>query len=199
MGLFFTDSVILTHIATKGFTNGFPKTSDWNSMEQFKDFWLFIKGMESWYTFPRYTWQGRWYHTAGVSAQFLGSHQTKKAQAMKPLWCNHRGVRGIRRVPSSMEFLHSSTDHPVSQWCRIYQLEEIRIKAGELPDELVERIWELANRCNIHHRHREGKTLPVPDGMCPQRHRPDQEAIGYENWSDYWDAGYVPHTHSNCR
>ena len=30
-----------------------------------------------------------------------------------------------------MEFLHSSMDHPVSQWCMIYQLEEIRIKTGE--------------------------------------------------------------------
>ena len=48
-----------------------------------------------------------------------------------------------------MEFLHSSMDHPVSQQCRIYQLEEIRIKAGETPDELVEQIWRLANRCNF--------------------------------------------------
>ena len=48
-----------------------------------------------------------------------------------------------------MEFLHSSMDHPVSQRCRIYQLEEIRIKAGETPDELVERIRGLANRCNF--------------------------------------------------
>ena len=48
-----------------------------------------------------------------------------------------------------MKFLHSSMDHPVSQRCRIYQLEEIRIKAGETPDELVERIRGLANRCNF--------------------------------------------------
>ena len=48
-----------------------------------------------------------------------------------------------------MEFLHSSMDHPVSQQCRIYQLEEIRIKAGETPDELIERIRGLANRCNF--------------------------------------------------
>ena len=48
-----------------------------------------------------------------------------------------------------MDFLHSSTDHPVSQQCRIYQLEEIRIKAGETPDELVEWIWGLADRCNF--------------------------------------------------
>ena len=26
-----------------------PPTFDWNSSEQFEDFWLFIKGMESWY------------------------------------------------------------------------------------------------------------------------------------------------------
>ena len=48
-----------------------------------------------------------------------------------------------------MEFLHSSMDHPVSQRCRIYQLEEIRIKAGETPDELVERIQGLADRCSF--------------------------------------------------
>ena len=48
-----------------------------------------------------------------------------------------------------MEFLHSSMDHPVSQRCRIYQLEEIRVKAGETPDELVEQIRGLADRCNF--------------------------------------------------
>ena len=48
-----------------------------------------------------------------------------------------------------MEFLHSSMDHPVSQRCRIYQLEEVRIKAGETPDEHVERMWGLADRCNF--------------------------------------------------
>ena len=27
-----------------------PPTFDWNSLEQFEDFWFFIKGMESWHT-----------------------------------------------------------------------------------------------------------------------------------------------------
>ena len=40
-------------------------------------------------------------------------------------------------------------DQPVSQQCRIYQLKEIRIKAGESPDELVEQIQGLADRCNF--------------------------------------------------
>ena len=48
-----------------------------------------------------------------------------------------------------MKFLHDGMDHPVSQWCRIYQLEEIRIKAGKSPDELVERIQGLADRCDF--------------------------------------------------
>ena len=48
-----------------------------------------------------------------------------------------------------MKFLHAGMDHPVSQRCRIYQLEEIRIKAGETPDELVDRIRGLADRCNF--------------------------------------------------
>ena len=48
-----------------------------------------------------------------------------------------------------MEFLHSSMDHPVSKQCRIYQLEEIRIKASETPDELIEQIQGLADRCNF--------------------------------------------------
>ena len=40
-------------------------------------------------------------------------------------------------------------DHPVSQQCRIYQLEEIRIKAGRTPDEFAEWIQGLADRCNF--------------------------------------------------
>ena len=48
-----------------------------------------------------------------------------------------------------MEFLHSSMDHPVSQQCRIYQLEEIRIKAGETLDKIIEWIRGLADRCNF--------------------------------------------------
>ena len=48
-----------------------------------------------------------------------------------------------------MEVLHGSMDHPVSQQCRIYQLEEIRIKAGRTPDEFAEWIQGLADRCNF--------------------------------------------------
>ena len=37
-----------------------------------------------------------------------------------------------------MDYLLSMIDHEVSQHCRIYQLEDVRIWAGESPDELME-------------------------------------------------------------
>ena len=40
-------------------------------------------------------------------------------------------------------------DHEVSQHCRIYQLEDVRIQAGESPDELVECLHALADCCNF--------------------------------------------------
>ena len=40
-------------------------------------------------------------------------------------------------------------DHTVSQQYRIYQLEEIRIKAGRTLDELIERIQGLADKCDF--------------------------------------------------
>ena len=40
-------------------------------------------------------------------------------------------------------------DHEVSQHCRIYQLEDVRIWAGESPDELVECLCALADHCNF--------------------------------------------------
>ena len=40
-------------------------------------------------------------------------------------------------------------DHTVSQQCQIYQLEDVRIKAEETPDELLDHLRALANRCNF--------------------------------------------------
>ena len=162
--------------------------------KQFEVFQFFIKGMRAG-THSRYTWQGWWYHTTGVSAQFLGTHQTKKERAVEPLGATaEEQEKNKKSAKLFIEFLHSSMDHPVFQQCRIYQLEEIRIKAGETPDDLVEQIWGLADRCNFPQMQRR-KAHPVPDGSCPQWHWPDKEAVGYEDWSNYcWNAA-VCHIH----
>ena len=84
-----------------------------------------------------------------------------------------------------MEFLHSSMDHPVSQRCRIYQLEEIRIKAGETPDELVERIRGLADRCNFPTDVEKERHIQFRMVRALSKHRPDQEALGDEDRGNY--------------
>ena len=43
----------------------------------------------------------------------------------------------------------STMDHEISVRCRIYKLEETRILPGESPDELVDRLRALADRCNF--------------------------------------------------
>ena len=48
-----------------------------------------------------------------------------------------------------IDYLLSKMDHEVSQHCKIYQLEDVRIQAGETPDELVECLLALAYHCNF--------------------------------------------------
>ena len=99
-----------------------------------------------------------------------------------------------------MEFLHSSTDHPVSQRRRIYQLEEIRVKACETPDELIKRIWGLADRCNFptdaeKERHIQFKMVCAlsDTDLIRKLLAMKIEETTAEN------AGCVLHTHRNCR
>ena len=52
-------------------------------------------------------------------------------------------------VNSCLDHLASQMDHTVSQRCQIYQLEDVQIKLGETPDELVDHLKALSNRCNF--------------------------------------------------
>ena len=124
-----------------------PPTFDWNSLEQYENFWLFIKGMESWYTLqgiPDKDSDTTWLE---YLLNFLGPIGWRKHEQ----W-NLSGTaaeeweKNKKSAKLFMEFLHSSMDYPISQWCRIYQQEEIRIKAGETPEELIKWIWGLTNR-----------------------------------------------------
>ena len=48
-----------------------------------------------------------------------------------------------------MDYVLSTMDQEISQQCRIYQQEDIRIQPEESPDELVEHLTTLADRCNF--------------------------------------------------
>ena len=127
-----------------------PPKFDWNSQDQYEDFRLFKKGME------------RWYKLQGIPdtddddtrleylLNFLGPIGQRKHEQWIPTGATEAARSQKKKSASEfMKHLHESMDHPVSQRCRIYQLEEIRIKTGETPDELVERIRGLADRCDF--------------------------------------------------
>ena len=127
-----------------------PPTFDWNSSEQFEDFRLFIKGIESWYTLQGIPDKDGDTTRLEYLLNFLGPIGQRKYEQWNPSGATaEERKKNKKSAKLFMEFLHSSMDHPVSQRCRIYQLEEVRIKAGETPDELVKQIQGLADRCNF--------------------------------------------------
>ena len=127
-----------------------PPKFNWNSHDQYEDFRLFRKGMESWYKLQGITDEEGDDTRLEYLLNFLGPVGWKKHKQ----WTSDGATVEIREKQKKdaeefMKFLHAGMDHPVSQRCRIYQLEEIRIKAGETPDELIDRIRGLADRCNF--------------------------------------------------
>ena len=127
-----------------------PPKFDWNSQDQYEDFRLFKKGME------------RWYKLQGIPdtddedthleylLNFLGPIGQRKHEQWIPTGATETARNQKKKSASEfMKHLHESMDHPVPQQCRIYQLEEIRIKMGETQDELIERIHGLADCCDF--------------------------------------------------
>ena len=127
-----------------------PPKFDWNSHDQYEDFRLFQRGMESWYKLQGITEKEGDDTQLEYLLNFLGlvgwkKHKQWTPDGATPVIC----AKAKKSATEFMKFLHCGMDHPVSQHCRIYQLEEISIKADETPDELVDRIRGLADRCNF--------------------------------------------------
>ena len=80
---------------------------------------------------------------------FLGNTGCNKYERWQP----SRTDNEVKKVNSSgdkfMDNLLSMMDHEVPQHCRIYQLEDVRIWAGESPDELMKCLHALADHCNF--------------------------------------------------
>ena len=109
---------------------------DWNTTEQYDDFQLFRKSVESWFTLqniPAETAPG-----AGPDAEpnptrleyvlnFLGNTGRRKFDCWKPTGTDVEISRKKKLASAFMDYLSSMMDHAVSQRCRIYQLEDICI------------------------------------------------------------------------
>ena len=93
-----------------------PLTFDWNSSEQFEDFRLFIKGMESWYTLQGIPDKDVDTTQLEYLLNFLGPIGQRKHEQWNPSGATaEEREKNKKSAKLFMEFLHSSMDHPVSQ------------------------------------------------------------------------------------
>ena len=118
---------------------------DWNTMEQYDDFQLFHKSVESWFTFQNIPMETPEDPTAESSStqleymlNFLGNTGHRKFYCWKPTGTADEIAKKKEQASAFMDYLSSMMDHAVSQHCRIYQLEDVCIQPGESLHELVD-------------------------------------------------------------
>ena len=128
-------------------------TFDWNSTEKYEDFQIFIESTNSWFKLqntPAEKPDGTDDTRLEYVLSFLGATGRKKHKSWNPDGATPEAKKKTKNSAEKfMAYLLSTMDHEVSQRCRIYQWEEVRIQAGETPDELADRIRALAARCKF--------------------------------------------------
>ena len=81
---------------------------------------------------------------------FLGNTGQWKHEQWKPEGATEADHENKKKSAAAfLKYLSSTMNHPVFQWCRIYQLEDVQIHTGETTSELVECICGLADWCGF--------------------------------------------------
>ena len=127
---------------------------DWSSRDQYDDFQLFVKSVNSWFLLqgiPTTVKEGEREIENPIRLDyilnFLGNQGRQRYDRWKPTGVDAEGQK--KKASAFLEHLQSTMDHEISIRCRIYKLEETRIQPGESPDELVDRLRMLADHCNF--------------------------------------------------
>ena len=156
---------------------------DWNTTEQYDDFQLFHKSVESWFTLqniPAETPQDPTVEPNSTRLKyvlnFLGNTGCRKFDHWKPTGTADEIARKKKWASAFMDYLSSTMDHAVSQHCRIYQLEDVCIWPGESPDELVDCLQALADWCDFPTEDKKGMEHPVQIRKSPRWQGTHQEA-----------------------
>ena len=92
-----------------------PPKFDWNSYDQFEDFWLYRKGMESWYKLQNIPEAEDDDTCLEYLLNFLGPIGWKKYKQWTPDGATAAICEKSKKSASAfMKFLHDSIDHPVT-------------------------------------------------------------------------------------
>ena len=127
---------------------------DWSSRDQYDNFQLFVKSVNSWFLLqgvPTTVKEGEVDIENPIRLDyvlnFLGNQGRQRYDHWTPTGADAEGQK--KKASAFLVYLQSMMDHEISIRCRIYKLEETRIQPGESPDELVDRLRTLADRCNF--------------------------------------------------
>ena len=121
-------------------------TFNWQTTDQYKDFCLFCRSMESWYCLQGMKEEP----DDGTRLKYLLNFLDTTGQWKHEQWKYEGSTEADnenkkKSAAAFLEYFSSTMDQPVSQQCRIYQLEDVPIHPGATPDELVECIHGLAD------------------------------------------------------
>ena len=127
---------------------------DWSSRDQYDDFQLFVKSVNSWFLLQGISTTAK-VGDAEVEnpiqldyvLNFLGNQGRQRYDRWKPTGADAEGQK--KKASAFLAHLKLMMDHEISIHCRIYKLEETRIQPGESPDELVDCLRTLADHCNF--------------------------------------------------
>ena len=143
---------VLKKLSPQAPTTLIPPSFDWSLKDQYDDFQLFIKSVNSWFTLQGIPEKAKGPADAEIEnpirldyiLNFLGNQGWKRHECWQPAGEHPDAEK--QKASAFLTHLQSMMDHEISIRCQIYKLEETRILPGESPDELVDR---LADRCNF--------------------------------------------------
>ena len=115
----------------------------WSSKDQYDDFQLFIKSMNSWFTLQGFPEKAKGPDNAEIENPIrldyvLGNQGRKRHERWQPAGEHPDAEK--QKTSAFLTHLQSTMDHEISIRCWIYKLEETRILPGESPDELVDHL-----------------------------------------------------------
>ena len=114
---------------------------DWSSKDQYDDFQLFVKSVDSWFTLHGILERaGELENPVHLDyiLNFLGNQGRQRYNHWQPTGADAETQK--KSASAFLDHLQSTMDHDISIHCRIYKIEETRILPSETPNKLVDRL-----------------------------------------------------------